>query len=334
MTQADNKRTHVVLLVDDQAIVAEAIRRMLLDQPDLEFHHCADVARALPMARSVRPTVILQDLVMPEVDGFTLVRFFRADSDTANVPIIVLSSKDDPRDKSRAFETGANDYLVKVPDKVELVARVRAHSRSYVAHLERDEALAALQAVKIELEAKNAQLERLTTQDPLTELANRRRFDELFDLEWRRAQREQSSLSVIMADVDYFKAYNDTYGHQVGDECLRRVAEVLRSGGRRPPDTAARYGGEEFALILPNTPEQGACGVAEILRERVAQLGIAHSGSTVAAHVTLSLGLACCVPSPDHSASRLLAAADAALYEAKRSGRNRWVCASAMKPPT
>src|SRR6185295_538908 len=114
----------------------------------------------------VRPTVILQDLVMPEVDGFTLVRFFRADSDTANVPIIVLSSKDDPRDKSRAFETGANDYLVKVPDKVELVARVRAHSRSYVAHLERDEALAALQAVKIELEAKNAQLERLTTQDP------------------------------------------------------------------------------------------------------------------------------------------------------------------------
>ena len=119
----------VVLLVDDQAIVAEALRLMLANQPDIELHVCSSGAAALSHARKLRPTVILQDLVMPEVDGFTLVRFFRADPDLAATPIIVLSSKEDPRDKSRAFEVGASDYLVKIPDKIELMARVRAHSR-------------------------------------------------------------------------------------------------------------------------------------------------------------------------------------------------------------
>jgi PleD family two-component response regulator len=126
---------NIVLLVDDQAIVAEAIRRMLADQPDIKLHACTDVAQAVPLARAVKPTVILQDLVMPGVDGFTLVRFFRADPDTRGIPIIVLSSREDPRDKSRAFETGASDYLVKLPDNIELIARIRSHSRFFRALL-------------------------------------------------------------------------------------------------------------------------------------------------------------------------------------------------------
>jgi two-component system, chemotaxis family, response regulator WspR len=214
----------VVLLIDDQAIVAEAIRRMLADQPDLELVHCADVARALPTAREVRPSVVLQDLVMPGADGFTLVRYFRADPQVGNVPIIVLSSKEEARDKSRAFELGASDYLVKIPDRIELLARIRAHVRSFTAQRERDEAFRALSELKAELEAKNVQLQLLTVTDGLTGLANRRHLDAVLDLEWRRCQRERTPLALLLMDIDYFKKYNDAYGHPAGDACLQQAA--------------------------------------------------------------------------------------------------------------
>ncbi len=315
----------MVLLVDDQAIVAEALRLMLANQPDIELHVCQNAAAAIPLARELKPTVILQDLVMPEVDGFTLVRFFRADPETSAIPIIVLSSKEDPRDKSRAFEIGASDYLVKIPDKIELIARVRAHSRSFLAQRERDEAYRALAALKHQLEVKNAELQTLSTVDGLTGLANRRRFDEVLDQEFRRSRRESAPLALIMTDVDFFKKYNDSYGHQGGDECLRRVAAVLTQIARRPADLAARYGGEEFALVLPQTSLDGAATVAETVRSGVAGLDIAHASSTTAPHVTLSLGVA--VAQPDDAAldpATLLERADAALYEAKRAGRNRF----------
>lgn len=266
---------------------------------------------------------------MPDVDGFTLVRFFRADPETSAVPIIVLSSKEDPRDKSRAFEIGASDYLVKIPDKIELIARVRAHSRSFLAQLERDEAYRALAALKHQLEVKNAELQRLSTVDGLTGLANRRRFDEVLDQECRRARREGMPLALIMTDVDFFKKYNDRYGHQGGDECLRRVAAVLAHGARRPADLAARYGGEEFALVLPHTNEEGAVAVAEGLRSGVAALNILHASSSAASYVTLSLGVAVAEPdSPALEPQRLIERADAALYEAKRGGRNRFALAA------
>jgi two-component system chemotaxis family response regulator WspR len=314
----------VVLLVDDQAIVAEAIRRMLADQPEMAFHSCTDVALAVPLARQVKPTVILQDLVMPGVDGFTLVRFFRADPDTAGVPIIVLSSKEDPRDKSRAFETGASDYLVKIPAKIELIARIKAHSRSYLLQVERDDAYRALESLKRELEASNLELARISNQDALTSLANRRRFDETLDTEIRRAARDRTPLSLLMTDVDFFKKYNDAYGHPAGDECLRRVAEALSKAVRRPADLAARYGGEEFALILPSTPREGASRVAETVRANVEALALPHAGSDVARHVTLSLGIATLEPGDSVAPNALIERADAALYAAKRGGRNRW----------
>jgi len=317
-------RENVVLLVDDQAIVAEAIRRMLADQPDIALHSCTDVAQAIPLARSIKPTVILQDLVMPGVDGFTLVRFFRADPDTSGIPIIVLSSREDPRDKSRAFEIGASDYLVKLPNKIELIARIRAHSRSFRAQLERDEAYRALESLKRELELKNAELAQLSMRDGLTGLANRRRFDEALLTECGRARRDQSHLSLLLMDVDFFKKYNDTYGHQAGDDCLKRVATALAEAVRRPADLAARYGGEEFVLVLPGTPAEGATHVAEGVRSAVQALAIPHSASTVAEHVTLSLGIATTHEGGDFTPKDLIAAADLGLYAAKRSGRNRW----------
>lgn len=283
---------------------------------------------ALPRTRALQPTVILQDLVMPDVDGFTLVRFFRADRETANIPIIVLSSKEDPRDKSRAFEIGASDYVVKIPDRIELLARIRAHSRSYLAQRDRDAAYRVLEELKRELEAKNAELARLSTQDGLTGLANRRRLDEVLDAECRRAIREKSTLSLLMTDVDFFKKFNDSYGHQAGDDCLRRVASALAIVARRPADLAARYGGEEFSVVLPSTDSEGACQVAEAIRASVEELRIAHSASDVAPHVTLSLGVATMELGENLDPKALLQRADAALYSSKHNGRNRWTAYS------
>ncbi|MEG3843988.1 diguanylate cyclase [Microcoleus sp. herbarium14] len=174
-----------------------------------------------------------------------------------------------------------------------------------------------------QLQAANLKLERLATLDELTQLANRRRFDQYLEMEWRRQAREQTPLSLILCDIDSFKSYNDTYGHPGGDECLRQVAGAIGNAINRPADLVARYGGEEFALILPNTAIQGAVLVAEHVQLKIAALQLPHAGSQVSQYVTVSLGVASMVPASELGASILIAAADQALYQAKRLGRDR-----------
>ncbi|MEG4026564.1 diguanylate cyclase domain-containing protein [Microcoleus sp. S13C4] len=174
-----------------------------------------------------------------------------------------------------------------------------------------------------QLQAANLKLERLASLDELTQLANRRRFDQYLEMEWRRQVREQTPLSLILCDIDSFKSYNDTYGHPGGDECLRQVAGAIGNAVNRPADLVARYGGEEFAVILPNTAIQGAVLVAEHIQLKIAALQLPHAGSQVSPYVTLSLGVASIVPASESGAEILIAAADQALYQAKRLGRDR-----------
>jgi len=327
----------LVLLVDDQAMIGEAIRRALANQPDISFHYCASATEALATAQQIAPTVILQDLVMPGVDGLTLVRTYRAHPQTRDVPIIVLSSKEEAAVKSEAFAAGANDYLVKLPDKVELLARVRHHSRAYLNQRQRDAAYRALRESQQQLMVLNLELQRLNRIDGLTGLSNRRYMDEVIASEWARAVREQSWFSVLMIDIDDFKRYNDTYGHIVGDEALKHVARTLESWLRRPADLAARFGGEEFTAILPVTPPEGAAMVGEEIRAAIEALRIEHSGSTVGSHLTVSVGAASIMPQRDEHHMRLIEGADHALYIAKRSGKNRLVMAddaAQSQPPT
>jgi two-component system chemotaxis family response regulator WspR len=313
-----------VLLVDDQLIIVEAVRRMLSDQPDIEFHYVTDSTKSLETALQLQPTVILQDLVMPTIDGFGQIAQYRAEEGLRHVPVIVLSAKEDPKLKAHSFSTGANDYMVKLPDKLELLARVRYHSGAHISRLQRDQAFRFLRESQKQLADANIELQKLAALDGLTGIANRRRFDDTMRIEWQRGQRDKKPLTLLMCDVDFFKGYNDSFGHLAGDLCLKKVAAVLTEHLKRPADLAARYGGEEFAIILPETPLTGALIVAESCRRHLEQLAIENPQATTdLSSVTMSIGVASLVPSPSSSVEELIQLADQALYAAKRGGRNR-----------
>src|SRR5690606_14990712 len=284
---------------------------------------CSDPYQALAVAQQIKPTVILQDLIMPGVDGLELLSQYRNAPGLRDVPIIVLSTKEDPKGKSAAFTAGANDYLVKLPDVIELLARIRYHSRSYLTMLQRDEAYRALRESQQQLLDTNLVLQRLIKSDGLTGLANRRYFDEYLEIEWSRALRDQSELSLLMIDVDYFKAYNDQHGHVAGDEVLRRVGESLRDSCTRASDLAARYGGEEFAVIMPGTAAGGARLQAEKIRRAVEAMGIPHDLPKTGSPISVSIGIATIRPSAEHDPLSLVIKADEGLYLAKHSGRNQ-----------
>ncbi|MCY1276207.1 Chemotaxis response regulator protein-glutamate methylesterase [compost metagenome] len=313
----------MVLLVDDQAMIGEAVRRALVGEPGIDFHFCSDPQQAIAMARQIKPTVILLDLVMPGVDGLSLLAELRGVAALREVPIIVLSTKEEPRVKSAAFAAGANDYLVKLPDAIELVARIRYHSRSYVALLQRDEAYRALRESQQQLLETNLVLQRLMNSDGLTGLSNRRHFDEYLDMEWSRALREQNELSLLMIDVDHFKAFNDNFGHVAGDDALRRVAEAIRTCCSRATDLAARYGGEEFAMVLPGTAAGGARLLAEKVRRTVEALCIRHDLPAPGSVLSVSVGVATLTPKLGQSSLVLVDLADQGLYRAKNNGRNQ-----------
>lgn len=315
----------MVLLVDDQVIIAEAIRRVLADQPNIDFHYCSDPAEAIVTAKKIKPTVILLDLVMPRVDGLTLVRLVRANPTTRDIPVIVLSTKEEPAVKREAFAAGANDYLIKLPDSIELIARIRYHSKSYLNQVQRDQAYQALRRSQQQLQEKNLELLRLSNQDGLTGLSNRRFFDEYIEAQWKLAIRDQSPISLLMIDVDDFKPYNDTYGHLAGDDALKMVAAVMRRRFLRPTDLTARFGGEEFAVIMPATPFLPIQSLGEDLRCGVEGLAIAHRGSTVGECLTVSVGGTSMIPQSTDTFVSWIDRADKALYEAKVLGKNRVV---------
>lgn len=312
-----------VFLIDDQPMIAEAVRRMLKSEEDIDFHYCQNPTKALKMVTEIKPTVILQDLVMPDIDGLMMLRFFRVKQETAKVPIIVLSTKEDPETKSQAFSQGANDYLVKLPDKIELIARIRHHSQAYISLQERDEAFKALQESQRKLAEANKILQKLSSMDGLTGIANRRSFDEVLHKEWQRAMRQNTKLSLIMLDIDFFKLYNDHYGHQGGDDCLKKVAASLEDSLRRESDFLARYGGEEFSAVLPDTDEEGAAAIAETMRANIQEAQIPHADSQVSDYVSVSLGVGTIVPERNSDPESIIAVADQALYKAKEDGRNR-----------
>jgi diguanylate cyclase (GGDEF)-like protein len=302
-------------LVIEDAATSQAAICHLLERLGIEPIRASDGPSGIASYSRERPDLILLDILLPGIDGFEVARRIRTLEKPGEwTPIIFLSALAKDEDLARGIDAGGDDYLFKPVSEVVLAAKVRAMQR--IVQIRQ-----SLLVLTRKLDSANRELARLSAVDGLTGIANRRQFDEAISREWRRCLREREPLSLLMADIDYFKQYNDGYGHQAGDECLKRVAAALCSKLRRPADIVARYGGEEFAAILPDTSQEGAIQVAESMNAAVRQLGLPHEGSLFGV-LTVSIGVASTVPTQAGEMPRLLGAADWALYEAKRAGRN------------
>ena len=317
------------LVIEDTLTSATLVCHQL-GKMGLETVHARDGESGIEAFKRERPDLVLLDIIMPGLDGFEVAQRLRQlERDGEWTPILVLTARTSDEDLQRGIEVGGDDYLIKPVSEVVLKAKVRAMQR--IAQMRY-----SLLVLTRKLDEANRELTRLSSADGLTGIANRRRFDETLLKEWRRCARDGRPLTLLLMDVDFFKPFNDNYGHQVGDECLKAVARTLAETLHRPSDMVARYGGEEFAAILPDTDQTGARAVAEALREAVQGLAITHRFSAVSRVVTLSVGLACEYPArgDDNGFVRLLKSADAALYEAKKNGRNRVEVAAAAAAST
>ena len=273
-------------------------------------------AKGIELFLSERPDLILLDIVMPDVDGFEVAQQIRQLEQVGDwTPIIFLSSLNKDKDIEKGIAAGGDDYLLKPISEVVLAAKIRAMQRII-------QMRQSLLVTTRKLDSANQELRRLTSLDSLTEIANRRHFDEVLAREWRRALRQCDEVSIIMCDIDLFKLYNDTYGHQDGDDTLRQIARALSGSMDRGGDLLARYGGEEFVAVLPGTSLSGATFVAGQMRQSICELSIEHSGSPCGI-VTASFGVASARAEQGVNPLDVVGAADRMLYEAKHAGRNR-----------
>ena len=312
-----------ILVVDDSPLIHAALGRMLEQDQYESGQALSDLAgtgpddgviawrytvlsatsgeEALAKAVTDRPDLILLDIIMPGMDGFLVLTLLKESSTTRSTPVIIISGLSDEADEEKGFSLGAVDFITKPFKKAIALARIKTHLR-------------IVEQMRI--------IEQLSMQDTLTGIPNRRRFDSHFAMEWSRSKRERTPISVLMVDVDHFKNFNDTHGHQQGDVVLKTVAATIVSSLKRPADLAARWGGEEFAVVLPNTPLDGAVHVAEQIRAAVEGVRVPGASSQEIS-VTISVGVASATPDSAHTGEDLIRQADAAMYEAKSAGRNR-----------
>ncbi|WP_440903772.1 diguanylate cyclase [Catenovulum sp. SX2] len=307
---ATGKNRPCILVVDDQEINSHILQSALSQL--YEVFTASDGYQALEVLNKYHQLIdlVLLDIQMPNIDGYQVLLEIRQSDHLKNIPVIFITGKDSAEDEAKGLELGAMDYIPKPFNMSVVHARIRN---------------------QISLKKKSALLEKLALLDGLTEIPNRRNYDETFVQEWRRAARAESPISLIMLDIDYFKQYNDHYGHSLGDQTLKAVAKCLSDQVMRSGDHVARYGGEEFAIILPNTELRAASSVAEKIRNAIIQLAIPHEFSTAADFITVSLGVSSTIPTISDSYTVLQEFADQQLYKAKQAGRNRVVAENMAK---
>ena len=318
-----------ILLVDDQEENRLTLES-LLDNPELHIVRAESGDEVLSKIFEYSFALILIDTQMPGMETYEIAELLRSSLPSRSTPLLFVTAARMSREYMfNGSDLGAVDYIFKPLEPLILKRKVsmflelhRQQQQLGEKNRELDAKILELEVLYKELEERNANLERLSSLDGLTGLFNRRYFDDNLTKEWKQALRTNTSLSLLIVDIDYFKNYNDYYGHLEGDDCLRKVAQALYEALMRPADIIARYGGEEFTAILPNTGSEGAARVARRMMEHVSDLAILHQGSSVAETITVSIGASSGIPGGKQAATSLLDRADKALYAAKKNGRN------------
>lgn len=298
----------LLLVVDDQPDNIQTLYAIFMDE--CEVCMATNGADAVAFCRARQPDLVLLDVVMPEIGGYDVCDQLKNDPLTAHIPLIFVTAQNDPAEEAHGFDKGGVDFITKPFHANVVKARVRTH---------------------LTLKHQSDLLRSLSLTDGLTGIANRRQFDQVIENEWRRCMRAGQPLALIMIDVDFFKLYNDHYGHQAGDQCLVAVAGALKSNFPRASDLLARYGGEEFVAILPSTPLQGAEQKARQLEKAIRDLKLPHGKSTTASVVTISLGVAATIPTKGQEHASIISQADGQLYLAKQAGRGQ-MCSILVAP--
>lgn len=299
-------KRYKLLVVDDQPINIQVLYQTF--SADYDVCMATNGKQALKVCAEQNPDLILLDIEMPGMNGFEVCQLLKADPVTKNVPVIFVTAHVDEASETQGLDVGAVDFISKPINPNIVRARVKTH---------------------VTLKAQADLLRDWVYIDGLTNVHNRRYFDERLNSEWSRAQRNNTELSLLLLDVDFFKRYNDYYGHQAGDECLRKVAGAIKSAMKRPADLVARYGGEEFVCLLPDTNQEGAIYLAEEIKQAIIALNITHVASTIIPRVTVSAGVCVKPPTYQGSPEQLLRSADLQLYNAKENGRN-CVCSASL----
>jgi len=297
----ENEKEFTILITDDEKLNLDVLGNIL--SPHYNILISRNGTRALELAGQYSPDLILLDIIMPDMSGFEVITKLKDSGDTVNIPVIFITGLTDAANEEKGFFLGAVDYITKPFNKAIVKARVNTH---------------------IKIVDQMRTIERIGLIDPLTKIANRRGFENRFDAEWGRAIREQASISLLIMDIDKFKNYNDTYGHQQGDKALKTFAEVSSSSINRSNDFLARWGGEEFVILLSNTDIKGASEIAESVRKSI-ETAVIPTEDGAATGITVSIGVSSVTPDTDTSSSDFISRADQALYKAKESGRNKVV---------
>jgi len=300
---SENKKEFTILITDDEKMNVDILGGIL--SPTYNLLISRNGERALELAKTHKPDLILLDVLMPSMSGFEVITALKDNKETIGIPVIFITGLTSTEDEEKGFNLGAVDYITKPFNKGIVKARVNTHIR-------------IVDQMRI--------IENIGLMDPLTKVNNRRGFENRIVLEWNRAIREQTPISILMMDIDKFKVYNDTYGHQQGDAALRTFADVASKSLLRNLDFIARWGGEEFVVLLPGVATEGAAEVAERIRKSVEDV-VLLTGDGKETRITVSIGVNSYVPSTGDSPDEFMKKSDDALYKAKESGRNRYVIA-------
>ena len=288
-----------LLIVDDENSNLKVLSHIL--GSEYTIYTAKNGADAIERAKEYKPDLILLDILMPEMDGYQTLSTIKKTEEIKKIPVIFITGLDSDEDEEKGLSLDAVDYITKPFSPIVVKLRVRN---------------------QIQIVTQMRTIERLSLIDQLTNLPNRRSFDDRLLMEWKQAIREQTPISVLMMDLDKFKKINDDYGHQQGDLVLQTSAVILSRAVKRPADFVARWGGEEFVVLLPNTPLEGALDIAEVIRAKV-ESSLIQGNNGVELSVTISIGVNSIIPSRMDTIDAFISRADKGLYAAKDAGRNR-----------